>query len=91
MNLRLFGKPGANTSSHPIQQLNLFLVRNNILRSSKRLRDIISSPAFVKLFGEAKPNPKGGRRNVFGFEDELKTAPKGINKAHKFVNILHPH
>lgn len=58
--------------------------RNNLLRSSTRLRKIISSPAFEGLFGEAKPQPKGGRSNIFGREDELKVAPKGVAKDHKY-------
>lgn len=58
-------------------------IRNNILRSSTRLQNIISSPKFVELFGEAKPHPKGLRQNVFGMDDELKVAPKGVHKSHK--------
>jgi len=77
-------------------------IRANLLRSSSRFRGIISSPAFEKLFGEAKPKPavKGKkvsptttdsysqRRNVFGREDELKVAPKGVAKDHKDIDIL---
>ncbi|KAJ3480469.1 hypothetical protein NLI96_g8327 [Meripilus lineatus] len=66
----------------------LATIRNNILRSPKRLKDIISEPAFEKLFGKARPDPKGGRSSVFGFEDELKTAPKGIDKTHKDIALL---
>jgi hypothetical protein len=44
---------------------------------------VISSPEFVKFFGKAKPHPKGERQNIFGFEGELKTAPKGVPKDHK--------
>jgi hypothetical protein len=47
------------------------------------LRDVISSAEFVKFFGEAKPHPKGERRNIFGNEDELKTAPKGVDRDHE--------
>lgn len=36
-------------------------------------------------FGEPRPHPKGKRQNVFGGEDELKTAPKGVDKHHKSV------
>jgi hypothetical protein len=59
--------------------------RTNIKRNSTPLRTVISTPEFVKHFGEAKPDPKGSRRNIFGFEDELKVAPKGVDKAHKCV------
>ncbi|CAL1710098.1 unnamed protein product [Somion occarium] len=64
----------------------LSTIRNNILRSSRRLREIISDPTFVGLFGEPKPHPKGLRRNIFGMEDELKVAPKGIDKNHNFTD-----
>ena len=57
--------------------------RNNIKNNSRRLRQIIASPEFVKLFGEAKPHPKGEMQNIFGREDELKVAPKGVGKDHK--------
>ncbi|KZT26118.1 hypothetical protein NEOLEDRAFT_1132677 [Neolentinus lepideus HHB14362 ss-1] len=63
-------------------------IRNNILRSPARLRKILSHPEFVKLFGEPKPHPKGYRQSVFGFEDELKTAPKGVDKEHKDIDLL---
>ena len=55
------------------------------MRSSTRFRRIISDETFVGLFGEAKPHPKGGRQNIFGRDDELKTAPKGVDKNHKCV------
>lgn len=38
-------------------------------------------------FGEPRPHPKGERQNVFGAEDELKTAPKGVAKNHKYAFI----
>jgi hypothetical protein len=57
--------------------------RSNIKRNSSRLRDIISSTEFEQFFGEAKPHPKGERQNIFGREDELKTAPKGVPKDHQ--------
>lgn len=61
------------------------LLRINLQRSSKRLRDIISAPDFEALFGPARPHPKGARQNIFGMDDELKVAPKGVDKTHKFV------
>jgi Conserved hypothetical protein (DUF2461). len=62
--------------------------RANILRNPTRLRQVISDPEFVNNFGEAKPQSDGTRRNIFGLEDELKVAPKGIDKTHKYTAIL---
>jgi len=61
--------------------------RSNIQRNSRRLRSIISAPEFVEFFSEAKPHPKGERQNIFGMEDELKVAPKGIAKDHKCARL----
>jgi len=66
----------------------LLTIRNNIQRSSARLRQIISSTEFTRLFGEARPHPQGLRRNVFGGEDELKVAPKGVDKNHPDIDLL---
>ncbi|KAH9947777.1 hypothetical protein B0H21DRAFT_310324 [Amylocystis lapponica] len=66
----------------------LSTLRNNIKRSSTRLRSILSAPAFVRLFGEAKPHPQGEQQSIFGREDELKTAPKGVDKNHKDIDLL---
>ncbi|KAF8802009.1 hypothetical protein BYT27DRAFT_7197467 [Phlegmacium glaucopus] len=66
----------------------LATIRSNIQRSSRRLRSIISAPEFVTFFGEAKPHPEGERQNIFGMEDELKVAPKGIGKDHKDIDLL---
>ncbi|KAI0649812.1 hypothetical protein C8Q79DRAFT_1006142 [Trametes meyenii] len=63
-------------------------IRNNLLRSSTRFRRIIAAPEFEALFGPARPHPEGGRQNVFGFEDELKVAPKGVDKTHKDIDLL---
>ncbi|KAL5514654.1 hypothetical protein ACEPAG_1970 [Sanghuangporus baumii] len=63
-------------------------IRNNLLRSSRRFRQTISDPAFVEVFGEPIPTSKGGRRNIFGRDDELKTAPKGVDKNHKDIDLL---
>lgn len=52
----------------------------------------LNAPAFVKLFGPAKPGGKSGkqRSSVFGFEDELKVAPKieGVDKSHPQIAWL---
>ncbi|THH26404.1 hypothetical protein EUX98_g7784 [Antrodiella citrinella] len=72
---------------HPDKN-ELQTIRNNLLRSSTRFRKIISDPKFVKLFGAAKPHPKGLRQNIFGMDDTLKVAPKGIDKTHKDIDLL---
>lgn len=65
----------------------LSTIRSNLLRSSARLRRIISAPEFVSLFGEAKPHPEY-EQNIFGRSDALKVAPKGIDKNHKDIDLL---
>ncbi|KAJ7701831.1 hypothetical protein B0H17DRAFT_1044856 [Mycena rosella] len=59
-------------------------LRANILRDPTRLRQLISAPSFVKYFGAPKP---GTRSNIFGRDDELKAAPKGIPKTHEYVGL----
>ncbi|KAF9462235.1 hypothetical protein BDZ94DRAFT_1298705 [Collybia nuda] len=66
----------------------LATIRANIQRNSRRLRNVISSPKFVRFFGEPRPRKDGGRQNVFGMEDELKVAPKGVDKGHKDIDLL---
>ncbi|KAF5320425.1 hypothetical protein D9611_010814 [Ephemerocybe angulata] len=63
-------------------------IRANLQRNSKRFKRVISAPDFVKFFGKASPHPKGQRQNIFGHEDELKVAPKGVPKDHKDIDIL---
>jgi hypothetical protein len=46
---------------------------------------MITEPTFVKYFGEPKP---GARRNIFGRDDELKVAPKGIPKTHEYITFI---
>ncbi|KAJ7165042.1 hypothetical protein C8R46DRAFT_1097999 [Mycena filopes] len=60
-------------------------MRLNIQRDSTRLRQLISDPLFIKYFGEPKP---GARRSIFGRDDELKVAPKGIPKTHEDIDLL---
>ncbi|KAF7292787.1 hypothetical protein MIND_01177400 [Mycena indigotica] len=60
-------------------------LRANIKRDSSRLRGIISGATFVKRFGKAEA---GARRNIFGREDELKVAPKGVEKTHPDIDLL---
>ncbi|KAF8509652.1 hypothetical protein BU17DRAFT_19629, partial [Hysterangium stoloniferum] len=66
----------------------LSTIRHHIQHDSSRLRNIISDPEFVKFFGEPSPHPKKERQNVFGHEDELKVAPKGIDKSHEDIDLL---
>ncbi|KAF8178086.1 hypothetical protein K438DRAFT_1978053 [Mycena galopus ATCC 62051] len=60
-------------------------IRSNIQRDSTRLREMITEPTFVQYFGEPKP---GERSNIFGRDDELKVAPKGVPKTHKDIDLL---
>ncbi|TRM67102.1 hypothetical protein BD626DRAFT_484748 [Schizophyllum amplum] len=66
----------------------LLMIRSNIKRNSSRLRNVISSPEFVEHFGEPRPQPGGEQSNIFGAEDELKVAPKGVEKTHKDIDLL---
>lgn len=76
-------------------------LRSHIKHSSANFRSIISAPEFVAHFGEPKPvtqskSAKKGhsdvdffqRSNIFGREDELKVAPKGIDKNHPDIDLL---
>jgi len=65
-------------------------MRHHLLngRGAARLRAIISDPEFVLFFGPPKPSPKGERQSIFGGEDELKVAPKGVDKGHKDIDLL---
>ncbi|WVF67960.1 hypothetical protein IAT40_002722 [Kwoniella sp. CBS 6097] len=62
-------------------------IRHQLLTNPRRFRDVIENKEFVKLFGEAKEK-KGKRQNVFGNDDALKVAPKGIEKDHKDIDLL---
>ncbi|KAF8986967.1 hypothetical protein BDQ17DRAFT_1259020 [Cyathus striatus] len=72
------------------KKAELDILRTNLQRpnGARLLRQLISSPEFVKLFGPAKSHPKGKRQNVFGMEDELKSAPRGVSQGHKEINLL---
>jgi uncharacterized protein (DUF2461 family) len=68
----------------------LATMRQKILANPETLRDCISRPEFVELFGPPKAGPKGKRQNVFGHDDALKVAPKleGVDKTHKDIDLL---
>ncbi|TFK31899.1 hypothetical protein BDQ12DRAFT_739703 [Crucibulum laeve] len=66
----------------------LATIRSNIQRNPRRLREVIAAPKFVEYFGKPKPHPKGERQNIFGMDGELKTAPKGVNKDHRDIDLL---
>ncbi|KAF8179846.1 hypothetical protein BJ912DRAFT_1023821 [Pholiota molesta] len=54
-------------------------IRTNIQHNSRRLRS---------FFGKPQPHPEGESQNIFGMEDELKVAPKGVSKDHKDIDLL---
>lgn len=60
-------------------------IRSHIMRNPSRLRRLINAARFIENFGPPKPRTKKGRQNIFGRDDELKTAPKGFDKDHKWV------
>ncbi|KAH9928033.1 uncharacterized protein BXZ73DRAFT_102538 [Epithele typhae] len=66
----------------------LATIRNNLQRSSRRFRRVISAPDFEARFGEATPHPKGLHQNVYGMEDQLKVAPKSVAKTHPDIDLL---
>ncbi|KAK4687708.1 hypothetical protein P7C73_g2409, partial [Tremellales sp. Uapishka_1] len=66
----------------------LACIRQHLLSDPRLFRKTISAPEFVRLFGEAKVGKGGKRQNVFGGEDMLKVAPKGVDKTHKDIDLL---
>ena len=63
-------------------------IRHHLLTEPARFRRVIGHQDFVRLFGPPKPHPKGKRQNVFGHDDALKVAPKGVEKGHKDIDLL---
>jgi hypothetical protein len=63
-------------------------IRHHLLTTPEKFRDVIGSDNFVEMFGKASPGKKGERRNVFGHDDALKVAPKGVDKNHKDIDLL---
>ncbi|KAG6888702.1 hypothetical protein C0995_006493 [Termitomyces sp. Mi166 len=68
----------------------LMNIRTNLRRQAgaDRLREVISAPEFVAYFGEPQPSKDGSRQSIFGREDELKVAPKGIDKNHRLASFV---
>ncbi|KAG2111737.1 hypothetical protein DEU56DRAFT_935866 [Suillus clintonianus] len=69
----------------------LATLRNHLLHSTpvaKTLHTILSSETFTTHFGPPHPHPHGERQSVFGHEDQLKVAPKGVDKNHKDIALL---
>lgn len=86
MSLRQYGTSRLNRSHSEADAIP----RHAIKTDSSELRRIISAPDFTKLFGPASPdgNGKGARCNVFGHDDQLKVAPKGVAKDHQDIDLL---
>lgn len=63
-------------------------MRHHLMNEPERFRATIGHPDFVRLFGPPKAHPKGKRQNVFGRDDALKVAPKGVGKDHKDIDLL---
>ncbi|KAL7422700.1 hypothetical protein Q5752_001991 [Cryptotrichosporon argae] len=63
-------------------------LRHSFKTQPERFRREIEKPAFVELFGPARPHTKGKRQNVYGHDDALKVAPKGVDKTHKDIDLL---
>ncbi|KAG8802227.1 hypothetical protein FRC17_006457, partial [Serendipita sp. 399] len=59
-------------------------IRSHLKRNAAPLRNLISEPTFESLFGPAKWT-QGKRQSIFGREDQLKVAPKGVAKDHPFA------
>lgn len=70
------------------ERQDLANIRASILRSPARLRAIIADPVFVKHFGKPEPHPQGKRQSIFGNDDQLKVAPKGVDKDHPDIDLL---
>jgi uncharacterized protein (DUF2461 family) len=63
-------------------------IRHRLTTNPDQFRQVIGAKEFVKMFGEATPKKGGGRQNVFGHDDALKVAPKGVDKTHKDIDLL---
>lgn len=68
------------------ERQDLANIRASILRSPARLRAVIADPVFVKYFGKPEPHSEGKKQSIFGGEDQLKVAPKGVDKDHPYVS-----
>jgi len=63
-------------------------IRQRLTTEPETFRRVIGAKEFVEMFGKAEPKKGGGRQNVFGHDDALKVAPKGIDKGHKDIDLL---
>lgn len=70
------------------ERQDLANIRASILRSPARLRAVIADPVFVKYFGKPEPHSEGKKQSIFGGEDQLKVAPKGVDKDHPDIDLL---
>jgi hypothetical protein len=61
---------------------------SNIQRDPSRLKAILAESSFTAFFGAARPAPDGARQSIFGRDDELKNAPKGVAKDHPEIALL---
>ncbi|TYJ52282.1 hypothetical protein B9479_007125 [Cryptococcus floricola] len=65
-------------------------IRHEFVTNPERFRKVIGEEEFEKSFGKATPPGKGEdqRRSVYGRDDQLKVAPKGVDKGHKDIDLL---
>ncbi|WVQ70530.1 hypothetical protein IAR50_000049 [Cryptococcus sp. DSM 104548] len=65
-------------------------IRHQFTTDPERFRKVIGEKSFEENFGEARPPAKGDdqRRSVYGRDDQLKVAPKGVDKGHKDIDLL---
>jgi hypothetical protein len=73
--------PSPNPSNSPHRS-------SNIQRDPSRLKAILADPSFTTFFGAPRPAPDGERQSIFGRDDELKNAPKGVAKDHPEIALL---
>ncbi|BFZ57879.1 hypothetical protein PYCC9005_004934 [Savitreella phatthalungensis] len=55
-------------------------IRRFIMRRPAKLMEVVEGDGFVQFFG--------GRKAITSTENQLKTAPKGVDKSHKDIDLL---
>ncbi|PWN23146.1 hypothetical protein BCV69DRAFT_280761 [Microstroma glucosiphilum] len=61
----------------------------NDTQEFRRLKQVLSTKEFVRTFGAPKPDPKKGvQGSLWGSRDQLKSAPKGVDKSHPEIHYL---